>query len=170
VIALILPARVEAQEVADSLTDVQRLIKIGDTIYVTNTAGATIKGTLAGLSDSALQLQVVRDSGVPLTLPERDVNNIAVKRSDSLWNGMLIGFAVGSVPVALLGLGCVCTAEDVAGAAGGYGAIGLLTGLLIDTLNKETATIYVQPQRSSGIRISPLLSKSAAGVRMSVGF
>ena len=169
VIVLLLAAPVWGQEVATSFGDLPRVIQIGDTVYVTNRAGSTIRGRLAGLSGSALELQVLRESAVPLTLLEGDVNNVAVDRFDSLWNGMLIGFAAGSIPVALLGLGCVCPAEEIATVSGGYGLVGLLTGLLIDTLNNERAIIYVQGQRS-GIRVTPLLLKSAAGLQMSVGF
>jgi hypothetical protein len=165
------PAR--AQEVATSFEELRKLVTPGETIYVTDARGAVSKGRLAGLSAASLQLQADRDSGAPpLSLSESGVNNIAVHRSDPLWNGMLIGFVSGAVPVALIGAGASASAGEVAGVTAGYGAIGLLTGLLIDVLNKENVTIYVHRPRteSSRIRLSPIVGKSAVGVHLSARF
>ena len=102
------------------------------------------------------------------------MNNIIVERSDPLWNGMLIGFVSGAVPVALIGAGggAPVSAGEVAVVAASYGGIGLLTGLLIDVLNKEKVAIYVHGPRtgSSRISLSPIAEKSRAGVRFSVEF
>lgn len=141
---LLLAPSVHAQQVATSFEELRGLVQTGETIYVTDVSGVTIKGKLAGLSASSLELRGRSDAlALPLRLSERDVNNIVVERSDSLWNGLLIGFLAGGVPVALSGLGASAPAGEVAGVAVGYGGIGLLTGLLIDVLNKEKVTIYV---------------------------
>jgi hypothetical protein len=164
-----------AQEVATSFEELRRLVTPGETIYVTGARGTISKGRLAGLSAVSLQLQVDRDAGAPpVSLSESDVNNIVVHRSDPLWNGMLIGFASGAVPVALIGIGAgaPASAGEVAVVTAGYGVIGLLTGLLIDFLNKENVTIYVHRPRteSSRIRLSPIAGESAVGVRLSAKF
>lgn len=85
---------------------------------------------------------------------------------------MLIGFAAGAVPIALIARGGSAQDGEVAAVALGWGGIGLVIGLLIDVSNKEQVTIYVHApgQRSSGVSVSPLLSKSVAGVQMSVRF
>lgn len=163
----LLAAPVEAQEIAASFGELKGLVKTGETIYVTDKRGATIKGELTGLSAASVEIR--RDGGAPVTVSERDVNNIAVQRVDPRWNGMLIGFAAAGIPVALIGVGSSAPGGEVAAVAGGYGVIGLLTGLLIDTLNKEKATIYVQAP-GSDVRVSPFLSKSAAGVQVSIRF
>jgi hypothetical protein len=162
-----------AQQVAISFEELRKLVRPGETIYVTDARGTISKGRLAELSAGSLQLRVDRDAGAPpVSLSESDVNNIAVHRSDPLWNGMLIGFASGAVPVALIGAGAPASAGEVAVVTAGYGVIGLLTGLLIDFLNKEHVTIYVHRPRteSSRIRLSPIAGKSAAGVRLSAEF
>jgi hypothetical protein len=162
-----------AQQVATSFEELRRLVTPGETIYVTDARGAVSKGGLAGLSAGSLQLKVDRDGGAPpVSLSESDVNNIAVRRSDPLWNGMLIGFASGALPVALIGAGASASAGEVVGVTAGYGAMGLLTGLLIDFLNKENVTIYVHRPRteSSRIRLSPIAGKSAVGVCLSARF
>ena len=162
-----------AQQVATSFEELRRLVTPGETIYVTDARGAINKGRLAGLSAGSLQLQIDRDAvAPPVSLSESDVNNIVVHRSDPLWNGMLIGFASGAVPVALIGAGATASPGEVAVVTAGYGAIGLLTGLLIDFLNKENVTIYVhRPRTESGrIRLSPIAGKSTAGVRLLAEF
>jgi hypothetical protein len=162
-----------AQEVATSFEELRRLVTPGETIYVTGARGTISKGRLTGLSAGSLQFQVDRDAGAPpVSLSESNVNNIAVHRSDPLWNGMLIGFASGAVPVALIGAGATASPGEVAVVTAGYGVIGLLTGLLIDFLNKENVTIYVhRPRTESGrIRLSPIAGKSTAGVRLLAEF
>ena len=171
-LAVLLPSSARAQQVAATFDELRSLIKPGETIYVTDARGAISKGRLAGLSAGSLQLQVDRDAGAPVSLSESDVNNIAVHRSDPLWNGMLIGFVSGAVPVALIGAGASASGGEVAVVSAGYGCIGLLTGLLIDVLNKKKMPIYVHPHvpRSTRLHISAVGSSSAAGVRVLVGF
>ena len=162
-----------AQQVATSFEELRRLVTPGETIYVTDARGAINKGRLAGLSAGSLLLQIDRDAvAPPVSLSESDVNNIVVHRSDPLWNGMLIGFVSGAVPVALIGAAAPASAGEVAVVTAGYGAIGLFTGLLIDFLNKENVTVFVHRPRteSSRIRLSPIAGKSAVGVRLSARF
>jgi len=173
-VAVLWAAPARAQPVAATFEELRSLIKPGETIYVTDVGGATSKGKFAGLSASS-QLLLQRGASTPaLTLSERDVNNIMVERSDPLWNGMLIGFVSGAVPVALIGAGggAPVSAGEVAVVAAGYGGIGLVTGLLIDALNKEKVAIYVHaPSRpSTRLRVSPVGSNSGAGVRVSIEF
>jgi hypothetical protein len=166
-LALLLAPPVHAQQVAATFQELQGLIKPGETIYVTEAGGATSKGMLARLSATSLQLQVQQDASArSVNLSERDVNNIVVKRFDSLQNGMLIGFIAGAAPVALLGAGSSASGGEVAGVAAGYGGLGLVAGLLIDIFNREKVTVYVHspsPQ-SARMHVSPLVSKSSAGV------
>jgi hypothetical protein len=84
---------------------------------------------------------------------------------------MLVGFAAGVVPVALVGLGASAPGGEVAGVAAGYGGIGLLIGLLVDTFTKDKALIYVRgADRSfSRIRVVPALFRGAA-VHISLEF
>jgi hypothetical protein len=62
-------------------------------------------------------------------------------------------------------------AGEVAVVTAGYGVIGLLTRLLIDSLNKEKATVYVHGRgpRSTHLQVSLFGSKSMIGVQVSAG-
>jgi hypothetical protein len=156
----------KGQEVATTFEELRRIVRIDEPVLVTDSAGATHKGRLASLSASSLQL---RQGSAPWTaFTERDVNNVATVRRDPLWNGMTIGFAVGAAPVALVGGAASARGSEVAAVAAGYGTIGLLAGLLIDFVNKQTVPIYIQsPQsRSSRLRLAPLYSPSRIGLQL----
>lgn len=173
-VAFLLAAPASAQPVARSFQELRGLVAPGDTIYVTDAGGTTTKGTLVDLSGSLLILRARRDSPAPLLrMSERDVNNIRVQRSDPWWNGPLIGFATGAIPGLLIELGGRSSYEKFSGAAAaGLGTIGLFTGLLVDVLNREKAIVYVHAagQESRKMSLTPLLSRSTVGVRMSFGF
>jgi hypothetical protein len=96
------------------------------------------------------------------------VNHITAERSDPLWNGMLIGFASGAAPVALLGLGSSASAGEVGQVALGYGAIGLITGLLVDIFNREAVTLYVhQPAHAAArMQLSVVPTRRGAAVQL----
>jgi hypothetical protein len=137
-----------AQSVATSFQELRGLVTPGETIYVTDFGGLTLKGTLVDLSDSSVPL---------LRMSEREVNSIRIRRSDRWWNGPLIGFATGAIPGLLVELGGRSEYEKFSGVSAlGLGSVGLLTGLLVDALNREKATIYVhrpeQPPASTSER------------------
>jgi hypothetical protein len=167
VFAILLAASpAKGQEVATTFEELRRIVRIDESILVTDASGATHKGQLAGLSASSLQLR--QGPGPWTAFTERDINNVAAVRRDPLWNGMMIGFAVGATPVALIGGAASARASEVAAVAAGYGTIGLLTGLLIDVVNKESVTIYIHsPQsRPSRVLLTPLYSPGRLGLRL----
>ena len=173
-VAVFVAAPTSAQPVAGSFRELRGLVSPGDTIYVTDAKGRTIKGTLVDLSDSSVIVRSERDSSARLLgLPEHDVNNIRVQRSDPWWNGPLIGLATGAIPGLLIELGGRSEYEKFSGTAAlGLGTIGLFTGLLVDVLNREKELVYFHGagQASRSVSLVPVLSKSTVGVRMSVGF
>jgi hypothetical protein len=156
----------KGQEVATTFEELRRIVRIDESVLVTDASGATHKGQVAGLSASSLQLR--QGSGPWAAFTERDINNVAAVRRDPLWNGMWIGFAAGATPVALVGGAAGAPASELAAVAAGYGTIGLLTGLLIDVVNKESITIYVHPPQSrpSRVLLAPLYSPGRLGLRL----
>ena len=181
------PLETSAQVVATSFEELQSLVKPGDSIDVTDASGRKTKGRLGELSASSLELLVrktgsdARETFVPQArLGERDVQQIRLERRDSLWNGTLIGFAPGAAIgmfMLFFGAGCDCyTIESRAPIALGTvlfaGGIGAGIGAAIDASMIERRTVYFQApsRRSSGLHVSPLLLKSAAGIQMFVRF
>lgn len=177
VLLLLGPAEARAQVVATSFADLQTLVKPGDTIEVTDANGRRTTGRLGDLSASSLELLVWRTgpsatTAVPQKVVEADVMRITLARGDSLWNGTAIGMGVG------LGLGvwfamvcgdlCTTPVRGVVSSAG----IGAAIGLAIDSAKRKKIDVYQRApaQRISSMRVSPVLSKSAVGIRMSMKF
>ena len=170
---------------ATSFGELQGFVKRGDTLSVTDANGRTTKGTLGELSASSLELLVAQrgpnDRTTIVPQPQRspsDVREIQIVRDDPLWNGLLIGAAPGLGLLALcVSIANGCRYNEYGGENffrdrfGVMAAVGAGVGLLIDWARKEQVTVYQAPGvRSSAFRVSPLLSKTAAGVQVSVGF
>ena len=110
-------------------------------------------------------------------LSERDIRQIRIERRDSLLNGTLIGLASGAGPwILAVPAGCFNTREYPHTQCPQYllatSVIGTAVGAAIDALIIKRTTVYFQApgQRSSGVLISPLFSKSGTGIQMSVRF
>jgi hypothetical protein len=71
----------------------------------------------------------------------------------------------------LIGAGASASAGEVAVLPAGYGVIGLLTGLLNDSVNTEKATVYVHELGRDRLRtpVSLFGSMSMIGVQVSAG-
>jgi hypothetical protein len=177
-----LASPLSAQEIATSFDQLRRVLKPGDTIVVTDAKGAQTTGRLGQLSTSSLEILVRktapdgRNVFVPRALlSESDVREIAVERRDSLLNGTLIGLAAGGWPWLF------CLSDCTYGEPGGENfirvifatttVIGTGVGAWIDYATRAHVPVFIAPgRRSSGLRVSPLLSPASAGVQLSVGF
>jgi hypothetical protein len=148
---MLVPAPTCAQQVATSFGELKGQLRLGESVSVTDSAGRPIKGRLAALTDAALEIRFGRDSSMPpLRMSEADVNNIVVERFDPVWNGALIGLAIGAGTGTLLELGGRTEYQKFSGSGAiSLGSISLLTGLMIDIFNKEKVTVYVhRPPRT----------------------
>ena len=171
-IVVFLAAPVRAQQPVTSFDELGRLVAPGETIFVTDSRGTTMKGRLVQTAGSSLEIRIPREEA-PRRLSERDVNNIVAERRDPWWNGMLIGFASGAVPGVLIELASGNDFQKFdAHTPIGLGAVGFLAGWLIDAVNKEKVTVFVRaPARQSrGVSVRPLVRESAVGIQMAVGF
>jgi hypothetical protein len=84
-----LPSDAWAQTVATSFAELQPLVKVGEQVVVTDANGLRTKGRISDLSPSTLviltpQQKSFSESGVT-----------AIRRTDSVWNGALIGLGAG---------------------------------------------------------------------------
>ena len=162
------PRYASAQE-ARSLEQLQVLVKPGDTVWVTDSAGKELKGRIDQLSSSTLRL---KSKGVIREFPQSEVSRI--RHSDSLKNGTLIGTGVGAA-FGAIGLIGACAWNDCAwGVAfeASWAGIGALTGLGIDAMHGHQKTIYRAPipNTLNRIRIVPLASAKTRGVLVSMSF
>ncbi len=163
-----------AQEIAGSFEQLQVLVKPGDTVTVRDATGVETKGTIAALSSSTLALLA---AGTRLELSENDVSTIEQRRSDSLANGALIGFASGAGASAalMIAIGAEEGEEIEVGfalmAIGIYGAIGTGIGVGIDALIKKEHVIFRrQPTKGLQVGVAPWLTRHQKGVLVTLRF
>ena len=161
---------------ASSLVQLQRTIKPGETVAVTNASGVEIRGRIARVSPEAITLAL---PGGEMTIEERQLRDVQ-RIGDPLWNGALIGLGAG-FGAGLLSM-ARCDAGLVCGAAAGpvvlvESAVGAGLGIGIDALHRGRKLVYVNrdtavPSSTSkaSINVSPVFGGTTRGVMMSVRF
>lgn len=160
----------QAQELAGTFEQLRVLVKAGDTLTVTDTAGQPVRGKLVNLSPSSLSLNVW---GTIREFQKLDVNTITKRGSDSLKNGALIGMAVGG-GLAAVGMALTAAEGDAdagifVGAALVYSGIGAGIGAGVDALIEGQRVIYANPgSPRAGLSVAPMLRGPRKGVLVSL--
>jgi hypothetical protein len=161
-----------AQPQAASFEQLQVIVKPGDTVYVTDRAGSTTRGRIAGLSMSSLNLLV---NGTTRDFSQSDVFEIRQWRHDSLKNGALIGTGV-AFGLTLATMLAYCDGDCGAGLGTAvtlfYTGVGAAVGVGVDALIPAKQRIYYggfQPSAKK-IQIKPVLGQSRRGVSVAVRF
>jgi hypothetical protein len=158
-----------AQGPADSFEQLRLLVRPGDTVSVTDTAGREVTGTITVLSSSSLTMLV---NGTRQDLTEREVATIRRRRSDSLWNGAIWGLVSGAaLSGALISFAESDGAGDAAGFVAAYGAVGLGIGVGVDALITHRKVIYERPATRAGkVSVSPMWGNKRQGVLVTMNF
>jgi len=140
-----------AAQAQNTFSDVR--LSAGDRVHVTLLSGETVKGKVAVVSSGTIGV-----NGRNLTPPEvRRIDKVG----DSLWNGALIGFAIGAVVGQDRQLGCFNSGSSsrircalLPGLA--YGAI----GVLIDRLHEKRKTVFA----NSNLTVVPVVGGTYGAV------
>lgn len=173
--ALIGAAPAAAQEVADSLDALRAagVVRSGDTVYVTDTSGQTIKGRLADLTASGIAVDTGllgdRRRLVPAAAIER------IQRADSLANGALIGVGAG-IAAAAITPAAMCDLPDSECSIRVFAFVGVplavaavVGSILVDRAIKPTVF-----RRAGGgtvrLRLVPRVSPFRAALMLALGF
>jgi hypothetical protein len=150
------------------------MVRIGQTIAVTDEAGSRAKGQLLALDASSLTIEVPpsRNPTGRLTIALPTINRIV--KHDGVLNGFLLGLGAGvATAVGFVRYHCgppgfdrECSAIATL-VSWGFVPVGAATGSLIDGLINKT--IYT---RGGGptIRISPQLGRHRVGASINVRF
>lgn len=169
--ALTTPAR--AQDIAQSFSELRLLIREGDRVVVTGTAGDAVRGRVESLSATSLVL--ARDGRLQ-TWSEADVVSIRQRRGDSLANGALIGLAAGVGTVLVATAALRDASEEIepgftALAAGVYGAAGAGIGAGIDALITSEYVVFERGRSAPvAVHIAPLLGRGTRGIGVAIAF
>ena len=158
---------VHAQDASSSLDELQISggLKLGDHIYVTDSAGQRIEGDVIDISSSALSVTNGRGTW---TFMDGDLH--AIERRDELQDGIWLGAGAGlgiffAVCVPESGVGGCLGVSHISGTI--FAAIGAFIGWSIDDRMREK--IY---QKSGGTRlsVSTMLAAEHVGAEVSVGW
>jgi hypothetical protein len=157
---------------ATSFDQLPLLVKPGDTVYVTDFSGNTVKGRISQLSRTSLGLTI---NGQRRDLLQTDVSQIRQWRNDSLKNGALIGLGVGAGLGTALGIACYAEGGNCGSATAVlilYGAgVGAGIGVGLDALIPAKQTIYQNQNRTSRkFHIGPVLNRKDKGVKVAFSF
>lgn len=177
-VSLLAPARADAQgarppepAVARSFDELRTRVSPGAAILVTDSAGHEFQGTLRDLSDLSLNLFM---DGRVHPFAAADVALVKQRRPDSLWNGLLIGAAVGTAPAVYWLLAdpnecgnSICMSDLV------IGMIPCATiGLAIDALVQKKVMLYRRASRSSRVEmvVGPIVTTRRKSLEMTISF
>jgi hypothetical protein len=160
---------------ATSFTDLRQAVRDGQDVAVTGTDGRRVKGRLVDVTASSIVVAPPRmfawQKRNALVLPGSSVTTVT--RRDSTWNGAVLGFAVGYVPVTV----AACTGKHTqydcdfgiiltGPMAGGLGT--LICGF-IDSRHNRTVYQGVNVARTS-LQVVPIIGPQAIGARTTFRF
>jgi hypothetical protein len=144
-------------------------------VVVTDDTGQETKGQLQEVSPSALVLSIPTGATSRRTFATDRV--LAIKRTDSVWNGALIGLAVGlGTGIALVRGNCDAPdpeCEAIVWMALGLPsiAVGTAVGAVIDrAIGSEPIYVDASRSRQRSVRISPVVGRHGGGVRLMLAF
>jgi hypothetical protein len=175
VICLLLMAgapMVEAQEVANSFDQLRVLLKRGDTVSVTDSAGHEITGRIADVSPSLLGVRV-GDSRRDLV--ESEVTTIRQPRHGNLAHGAEWGFGIGAAfgAIAILAnssncSGCSALIPLTATVFGGIGC-GIGVGISASMISQQV--IFSRPiTASTRVAVTPFVTRERQAMLVSLRF
>jgi hypothetical protein len=163
---------VQAQEVASSFDQLRVLLKRGDTVSVTDSAGHEITGRIADVSSSLLGV-LVGDSRRDLV--ESEVRTIRQPRHGSLATGAKWGFGIGAAfgAIAILANGSNCSGCSalIPLTATVFGGIGCGIGVGISASMISQQVIFSKPTTSSAsVTVTPLVTRERQAMLVSMRF
>ena len=158
-IPVLLPCTARAQTPAHSFEELQHSLRIGQKVVVIADDGQKTTGTVRDISPSSITV------GTSI-FPETTVREL--RRLDPLWNGALIGAAIGTglatwdyaVDPSEPGNAAIFSVAIVLGSGIGAG---------IDALVKGKALYRSSPQKAT-VAVMPLSSKNRRGAIIAVRF
>jgi hypothetical protein len=160
---------VSAQTPQGAERDLETALIPGRIVWITESGGREEKTRIVGVSGDTVTITAGEDIR---RLRTTDVMRVRVRHSDSVLNGALIGAGAALGSGLLL---CSLTetwenCRDDVGPMLAIGAIGAGAGIGIDALIRGRRTIFEAPQGSTRLYAAPIVSRRAAGLRVSLSF
>ena len=127
----------------------------GTQIAITTLLGSRLDGKLKASTEE--QLVVVTKGGSERRIPRADIQTVSASRSDPVWNGLLVGAAIGFGGGSAYGAALFCCSGRYGAKPPGYAAefipmvgvvgsvLGALVGWRMDKARVRTEVIYKAP-------------------------
>lgn len=148
----LVPVRSQAQTVASSIGELERLLKRGQTVIVTDSSERTTKGTFFAFVAGSLVLSTPEERVIPWNEISR------VSRPDPVWNGALIGGVIAGAWCAVVCGQGLDHRHQLLPVVASNAAVGALVGLGVDALSRQPA-IYIKAYGSTAqARVRPSVS------------
>jgi hypothetical protein len=172
---ILVPGLARAQGETSSFADVPGTLKLGQKVVVTDVEGRKTKGNIAEVNSSSLTL-LVRDRWGTEQRRSFDQGAVTtIRRTDSIWNGLLIGAGAGFVATAVW-TRHLCGPRDEECSAN-VTAVGWVTmvpggaaaGALIDRFIGNHL-VYRAGDTQSTLRIAPLVGPKRSALSVSIAF
>ncbi|MGH9200754.1 MAG: hypothetical protein ACRD2A_05915 [Vicinamibacterales bacterium] len=162
---------VQARQIASSFDELRFLVKIGDTVTVTDSLGGRTKGRIAHLSPSSLALSTRHGKrGVN----ESEVTRITRRRHGNLGLGAIAGLVAGAALGTALATGGECDEcgpAAVLWAAGLLGGVGSGVGVAVSAMTSRNRVVFDRPRASTvRVTVSPILARDRQVIGLLIRF
>jgi len=172
-ILLLAPVMATAQPPADPLEQAVRALTPGQQIVLRDVGGGDTRGRVVDVTPASITLAVAGGANGERRSFER-ITIATIRRTDSLWSGLLIGAASGFVATEVwarqsCGNDGECAAITRVVGWGALGGGGAAVGALIDRLIGNEL-IYRAATTPSVLQVTPLVGRGTAGLSLSLRF
>ena len=162
-------SRTAAQQAASAFEQIQFKVEEGDAVDLTDASGQIVRGELRKATDTEVWLDV---RGDVRKYREADVTQIRARSFDKLWEGAVIGTAVGAVFGAVLMSQADCYEDECVAFTLGFAGAGAGIGIGIDAMIRRFKLIYSAPERPSRtqVMLAPIARNGARGAAIAIRF
>jgi hypothetical protein len=173
----VVPAVAVAQGTTQSFDDLRRVVKVGESVEVTDDTGRKTRGTVVELRETSVVLQPQRKNVNPQpTVAFAEGSVTKIERRDRLDNGILIGLGAGILATWGLDIGsCGPPGSDPECSLYTrlyFGPVlipaGAIAGAFIDKAISKV--LYVSPAVRAKVAVVPWVTGSERGMAVSVRF
>jgi hypothetical protein len=172
----IVPGLVAAQEAA-SFQDLPRAIAPNQRVVITDVGGGKTRGNVIEVTPSTITLSAGDPFDSKRTLTFDRATVATIRRSDRLWNGLLIGVAAGFAATEVWSYSLCGTRSsnfECAAIATGVGWFtmvpgGAVAGALIDKAIGNNLIYISRPTRAE-LHVSPSITPRGAGLTLALTF
>ena len=165
-----------AQPPAATFAEIPRVLETGRKVVVRNVDGRKATGRVAEITATSLTIEVGDALGTIRRQTYSSDSIRSINRSDSIWNGLLIGLGIGIVSNELFvrhNCGPRGNDDECAAIVTAVGLVtfvpgGAVVGALVDKFTGNRL-IYRAPQPST-LSVAPLIGQRGGGVSVSLRF